>query len=220
MKNFLKRDWLLLILLLIPFLVVPFAWNQVPSQMAVHFGLKGHVNRYGSRFEGLLLIPLINVGLYALLTLLPGIDPKKKISAGQKPILGIRFFIVLFMLFIYALLLLFNMGVKVDMSRVVTLGVIFLFIVLGNYMNSIKANYFIGIRTPWTLEDPDVWRKTHRMASKLWVSLPIILIPILFLTSISVFNYFFLSVIALLVFIPVVYSYVAFQKKNGESHAQ
>ncbi len=215
MKNFLKRDWLLLILLIAPFLIVPFVWNHVPSQMAVHFGLKGNVNRYGSRFEGLMLIPLLNVGIYALLTWLPGIDPKKKISAGQKPVLGIRFFVVLFMLFIYTVMLLFNMGIKVEMSRVVTLGVIFLFIVLGNYMNSLKANYFIGIRTPWTLEDPDIWRKTHRMASKLWVSLPIILIPILFISSVTFFNYCFYSVIALLVFIPVVYSYVAFQKKNG-----
>lgn len=214
MKNFLKREWPLLILLVLPFLIIPFIWNHVPREMAVHFGLHGNANRYSSRFEGLLLLPLLNVAIYGLLTWLPGIDPKKKISAAQKPVFGIRFYIILFMLFIYTLLLLFNMGVKVDISKVISLGVIALFMVFGNYMNSLKPNYFIGIRTPWTLEDPEVWRKTHRMAAKLWIALPVVMIPVLFVSSANIFIYFFFFMIALLVFIPVVYSYVIFKKEN------
>ncbi|MEC8832569.1 MAG: SdpI family protein, partial [Bacteroidota bacterium] len=87
-----------------------------------------------------------------------------------------------------------------------------LFIIFGNYFKTIKANYFIGIRTPWTLENESVWKETHKLGGKIWFAggLLIILSSLIFNEKINIIIY--MSCIAIMVLVPVIYSYLLFKK--------
>ncbi|HTD42217.1 MAG TPA: SdpI family protein, partial [Mucilaginibacter sp.] len=91
-------------------------------------------------------------------------------------------------------------------------GLLFAFI--GNIMHSIKPNYFAGVRTPWTLEDDDTWRATHRLAGKLWFTGGIALTIAVLLLPVKAGMIVFMSMIAILVLIPVIYSYIYYKKHH------
>jgi uncharacterized membrane protein len=118
----------------------------------------------------------------------------------------------------YALVMMKSLDMDIDIGRFVSISVGVVILITGNYMNSIKPNYFIGIRTPWTLEDPDVWKKTHRFSSKLWiVGGLIMIISSLFLKpEDSVFVIIIATV--LLAVIPLLYSYIIFNKFQKSEH--
>jgi uncharacterized membrane protein len=97
--------------------------------------------------------------------------------------------------------------------------VILLFLVLGNYMSSMRPNYFVGIRTPWTLEDPEVWRRTHRLAAKLWVGGALVLMMCWGVLGAEAFKYVFFGSIMVLALVPVVYSYFIFSSSEGAEGA-
>jgi len=83
-------------------------------------------------------------------------------------------------------------------------------LVCGNYLPKCKRNYTIGIKLPWTLDNEDNWNKTHRFAGFVWVIGGIVITLDAFL-SISLF--IILDVIVLLIILPVVYSYLLYQKQ-------
>jgi uncharacterized membrane protein len=87
-----------------------------------------------------------------------------------------------------------------------------LFMLLGNYMKTIKANYFIGIRTPWTLEHESVWNSTHKLAGKLWFVGGLAIVISSLLTGNKFNGIFFISVTILLAFIPIIYSFLEYRK--------
>jgi len=87
-----------------------------------------------------------------------------------------------------------------------------LFVFLGNMMNTIKPNYFAGVRTPWTLEDEGNWRATHRLAGKLWFIGGILLAIATLVLPLQTGTYIFIPCIVLMAFIPMIYSYIYFKK--------
>lgn len=113
--------------------------------------------------------------LIILMGVLPKFDPKKE-SYGrfQKSYRIVNAALAFFFLLLHIATLAYNLGVPVDVGRLVLIGVGVLFIVLGNYMPKIKPNYFIGIRTPWTLESEAVWNKTHRLGGKVFIVMGIL----------------------------------------------
>jgi uncharacterized membrane protein len=97
----------------------------------------------------------------------------------------------------------------------VQLGVGALFIILGNYMGKLKHNYFMGIRTPWTLASEEVWYRTHRMAGPFWVIGGLLFIATSFLTT-GLLAKTILIIIFGIIAIPIVYSYVIFKRLEKE----
>ncbi len=157
-----------LVLVLAMFVAGAWAWNYVPEKIPVHWNIRGEVDRYGGRFEGLMVVPLIASGLYLLLRVLPKLDPRAEnyqIFAG--PYTVIRNVLMAFLAVIYALLLLAALGRPTPMGTVVPALVGVLLIVIGAYMPPIKPNWFVGVRTPWTLSSELSWTKTHRLAALL-----------------------------------------------------
>lgn len=113
--------------------------------------------------------------LIILMGVLPKFDPKKEsYSRFQKSYRIVNAALACFFLLLHIVTLAYNLGVPVDVGRLVPIGVGVLFIVLGNYMPKIKPNYFIGIRTPWTLESEAVWNKTHRLGGKVFIAMGIL----------------------------------------------
>lgn len=210
----LKKEWAALLLLALPFVVLPFVWDQLPDRVPIHWNIRGEADNYADKAFGVLLLPLLNVGLYLLLLAVPAIDPKHKVSSRQKPLRAFRFFMPLFMDAIFFVTLFQQLGYAFDIGRFIPLIVVFLLLVIGNYMSALRPNYFIGIRTPWTLEDPENWQKTHRMASKLWVGLSLLLLLLWVVTPPETFLYLFLGGVLIMAIAPLAYSFLLFLRKD------
>jgi uncharacterized membrane protein len=169
-----KRSWRIELVQLLPiaamFLVAALCWSHASDRIPVHWNLRGEVDRYGGKFEGLLLLPLVSLALYLLLLVLPLFDPGK---ANYRTFAGaynlIRLMIMLFLTAIYAVSVLVSLGYHVDMNTVIGLAIGVLFIVLGNVMGKIRPNWFVGVRTPWTLSSKLSWTKTHRLGGWLFI---------------------------------------------------
>jgi uncharacterized membrane protein len=131
---------------------------------------------YGGKFEGLFVVPIVAAGIYLLLIALPHFDPGRANYASFRSAYAvIRLSILLLMAVIYSCILLATFGYSNDVGMIVPIGVGILFIVLGNVMPKIRPNWFVGVRTPWTLSSRHSWNKTHRLAGWLFVFMGIVL---------------------------------------------
>jgi len=212
---FLRKEWPALLLLAAPFVVILFVWDRVPDRIPTHWNLAGEADGYSGKATGLLLLPLLGIATYLLYWIAPKIDPKRRIDAGRKPLPALRFFTVVFFLVLFLGIVGSALGLSfLDTARMVPLGILLLFLVLGNYITTVQHNYFIGIRTPWTLEDEEVWRKTHRMGGRLWVGVSIVLLILWMLLSASAFRPLFIAGMVTMVLVPVVYSYYLYAAKE------
>lgn len=214
MKKFNLLDAAAIVIWLVPIAYLWYIYPTLPTTVAMHFDMAGKPNGFGKKSEFLTfqcILIALPVLVYLLLKFLPSIDPKKNIKFGeatfQKLALGIvLFFSALNILIIYATLTgVFQVG-KVMLPLV---GLFFAYI--GNLLHNIKPNYFAGVRTPWTLEDPDNWRATHRLASKLWFIGGIVLAVIVLLLPQTAGMITFFCLLMIMVFIPVIYSFVYFK---------
>ena len=156
------------LLALVPLVLVAAFYSRLPDQVPMHWGFDGEINRYGSKNELWLMAAL--GPLFALLfQFLPRLDPKKRsYERFQKYYEAFAVVMTAFVAVIMGIALVesFRPGtLSVGRAVSILLGLLFLF--MGNMMGKIKPNYFFGARTPWTLADPDVWNKTHRLAGRL-----------------------------------------------------
>jgi uncharacterized membrane protein len=216
MLKTIKKEWPILILLLAPFVVSLILSDRVPDTVPTHFNLQGEADDYGPKWIILYMLPALGLVLYLGLLFLPGIDPKKRIEETQKPITAIRLVLALFMIGLYSIMMLIVTGSDIDINSYVFIAVGILFIGFGNYMNSVKPNYFIGLRTPWTLENPIVWKKTHRLGSKIWMVGGIIIVVSKLVFSEGVNAIIFGISVAIMVLAPLIYSYTEFKKLESK----
>lgn len=165
-----RRDWPAWLVLLGAFVASAVLYPRLPEQIPIHWNLEGQVDDYAGRFWGAFGLPLLNVGIYLLLLFLPLIDPKRANYARFIGFYrGFRVLMVLFMAGMHGVTLYAALGKPVDVSFLVTLGVSVLFIYMGNSLGRVRHNYFVGIKTPWTLASEEVWRRTHRLGGKLFI---------------------------------------------------
>jgi uncharacterized membrane protein len=194
-------------------------WNVVPDRLPVHWNLAGEADRYGGKFEGVLLIPLIALGLYWLLLLLPFLDPKRENYARfATAYRAIRWCLTLFLTSLYAMTLAAAMGRPVDMSLAISLLMAAFFIMLGVMMSNVKPNWFVGVRTPWTLSSDLSWKKTHHLAKWVFIALGASFVPL----GVSKSELALAAVLTVGfggVFGLVVYSYVVWRTDPNRSHS-
>jgi uncharacterized membrane protein len=189
-------------------------WNQLPDQMASHWGPSDQVDGYTSKFWGVFLMPLITLGMMALFLIIPGIDPLKANIAQFRDVFNLFItLIVAFMLYIYALTLRWNLGyTDFAMSKAMlpAMGILFFFV--GYLLRKAKRNFFIGIRTPWTLSSDRVWDETHRIGSVLFMISGAFALLGSFFSGITAFWFLFVPIIGSTL-ITLVYSYVLYQRE-------
>ncbi len=139
------------------------AYPQLPAQVATHFDLDGDPNGWSSRLVASILAPALGLVLVSVFAVLPRIDPRRANYPLFSPTYWTIVNAVLVLLAgVHVVVLGKSLGWVVDMGKVAGLGIGGLFILLGNLMTRIRPNWFMGIRTPWTLSSDTVWRKTHR----------------------------------------------------------
>lgn len=184
LKTELKHEWYIFLMIAAVFLLGVMVYPTLPEQVAIHWNLEGEPDDYGSRFYGVFGLPLLTLGIYLLLLFVPVIDPRRRnYPQFAKVYRWIKLGFVLFMLGLHLATLAYNLGYKIALDRLVFPAVGLLFVLLGRGMPRIAPNYFVGIRTPWTLANTEVWSKTHRFGGKLFFWSGILLIGSTVLTS-------------------------------------
>jgi len=160
------------VVLLIMFAISFWAWPQIPAGQLVpiHWNINGEPDRYGSKFIGLFLLPLITAGTVLLFTIIPYIDPRRaNIVQSRKAYFVTWGGTMLFLLVIHLAGTLNTLGQAIDIIVITSISVGILLVVIGNYMGKIRSNYMFGIRTPWTIDSELAWNKTHRLGGKLFM---------------------------------------------------
>lgn len=169
MRN-MKKDWYLISLILLAFIVSIISYRYLPDQVATHWGTNNQPDDYSSKLTAVLIMPLMSIFLYVMFYVVPKIDPKKEnYQKFQKSYVLIIRAIITFMFIMHLVVLGNGLGYDINVGLITPIGVGLLFMLLGNYMPRFQHNYFIGIRTPWTLANEEVWRKTHQFTAKLFV---------------------------------------------------
>ncbi len=215
MKPNWRIEWIHWLVIAAMFITAAVVWSQAPDKIPVHWNIRGEVDRYGGKFEGLLLIPLITLALYGLLLFLPRLDPgRANYAQFQGAYHLIRLYASLFLAGIYGVVLKAAFGRPIRMQTVIPLMLGVLFIILGNVMGKIRPNWFVGIRTPWTLSSKASWTKTHRLGGWLFIVMGLAWITALLLRNPT--HQFLVggAVSAVALIWMVIYSYLVYRKDS------
>lgn len=164
------RDWPLWALLAALFALAIWAYPRLPDPMPSHWNVQGQVDDYIDKPLGAFLFPTLITAIYLGMLLLPLVDPgRKNYAKFAGAYTWFRWVLVIFLSAVYLVTILYALGVPVDVGRFVQAGISLLVILLGNFLGQVRHNYFVGVRTPWTLADEEVWAKTHRLTGRLFV---------------------------------------------------
>lgn len=190
-------------------------YSRLPDRMASHWGFNNEVNGTISRFWGAFLMPLISLGMLALFLLIPNIDPLKANIATFRSIFnGFILAIVVFLLYLHVITIMWNLGYQsFQMSTVLLPGMGLLFIFAGLLMRQAKRNFFIGIRTPWTLSSDRVWAQTHRVGAVLFILCGVIAMLGTFLPGPAAFTLVLAPILVAALFL-VVYSWWLYREET------
>jgi uncharacterized membrane protein len=153
-------------------LLSAWAWTQLPAgaQIPIHWGIDGRVDGYASREVGLFLLPLVAAAVAAMLAVIPRVEPRRaNLERSGRAYRAIWVSIVTLLGVIHVLAVGVAMGAVLDVTRIVMVAVGLLFLVIGNYLPTVRPNYLMGIRTPWTLASDLSWVRTHRVGGRLFV---------------------------------------------------
>lgn len=211
-----KKELPIIGIVLTPFVYLALIWNSLPERVPVHWNYKGEIDNWGSKFSLLLLLFMLPVLMYGLLIAASKIDPKKRISLMGRKFYELKFFLVLFMSLLATFIVYITKNQSFSHPGLMYVAVGVLLIVFGNYFKVIQPNYFIGIRTPWTLENKQVWKATHAFAGKLWLAAGFIFI--LGGLTFSGFNFakLFVGIGISIAVIPIIYSYFKFKSLDNK----
>ena len=196
------------------------AWvyPRLPAEVVTHWGLDGQPNGWSSRLVACLVTPGIGMLLAALFAVIPRIDPRRESWAahGQTYQLVVNGALIL-VAGMQVLVLGQALGWGVPIPRMMVAAVGGLFVLLGYLMPSMRPNWFMGIRTPWTLSSDTVWRKTHLVGRTCFMLAGLLLISTsLFSSRVAVG--LILVAVGAAAFTPVVYSWVAWKAEGSPAY--
>ena len=190
-------------------------WNRLPEMMASHWDVNDQVNGYMSKAWGVFLMPLVTLAMFVLFLIVPNIDPLKANIAQFRDAFNLFIvFIVAFMLYIHGLTLAWSLGYqnfKMSMAMLPLMGLLFIFV--GYMLKKAKRNFFIGIRTPWTLSNDKVWDETHRVGAILFMASGVLAIIGSFFGGTAAFLLLLIPLLGSTLFL-VIYSYVLYQRET------
>ena len=212
------RHTIITLFSLTPIAYTAMVWNRIPETVAIHFDAASRPNGFAEKsslWGYVLLLWAITIGVYFLMEFIDRIDPKRR----GKPVPPIfSKLAVTTVIFLTALSLLIIMS-SVYPTQMLTLRLLtpligLLFVVLGNYMHNLKPNYIAGIKLPWTLASDYNWKKTHHLAGWLWFISGILLTTLSLLLSSDVMAVVLNIFIAVIVIIPIAYSFILYRKEH------
>jgi len=187
-------------------------YSRLPAQIPTHWNINGHVDQYSDRWPGAFFSPAMQLGMLVLFLLLPVISPKKaSLDNFAGTYSTICLYVLGFLGYVQFLTLQAALG-PFDVSKAIVCGVFVLLGLMGNLLTRAKRNYWIGIRTPWTLESEDVWNRTHRFGGRLLVAASLVGL-VGTLIGAPLWTMFAIVMAASLA--PVVYSFLIYRRTSG-----
>jgi uncharacterized membrane protein len=193
--------------------VAAFLYPSLPDSVPSHWNIQGEVDGYLSKPWGVIILPLSAILVFVVMRLIPVISPKGYRTESFANVMHIfQVAMVGFMSIVAILVLLAASGVNVPMNESIFAMLGVMFMVIGNYLGKTRKNFFLGIRTPWTLASDEVWGRTHRLAGRLFILQGLIMLSgVLFEIPVAVL----LGMVGVIVVVPVVYSYVVYRRIEG-----
>jgi uncharacterized membrane protein len=216
MKTNKTAELVIALAVLAPLGVAAWMWNDLPPMMPTHWNMEGRPDDFMPKFPGAVLLPLINAVMSVVLKYIVRLDPKRENYAQfSRAYSAIRIALAVFFAVLSVYTLVLSTDTDMAMGPFVAVCMSLLFLVLGNYLRNIRHNYFVGVRTPWTLADEDVWRITHRFTSTLWIIGSLLMLAVILLVPAPTAMGVFIGFAVVLGIIPVMYSYIVFRRKRN-----
>jgi len=216
-KPNLKTEILPILFILVSIVFSFYFYANFPERVATHWNFAGEPDGWSGKGFAAFFFPAFMIIMYLLLLFLPSTDPKKDRYDEFKGVYHIfKGYFAFFFALIYFIASLNNIGFNFNVGLFVSIGVGLLFIVIGNYLGKVKRNWFLGIRTPWTLSSEEVWNKTHRFGGKLFIVIGIVMM----LTGISPTKWrviIFIPSLIIFFFAIFAYSYIVYLKEKNAS---
>jgi uncharacterized membrane protein len=208
-----RESLVCLILVVASFAFAGVLYGRLPDPVPTHWGVHGQVNGWMPKPWGAFMLPLSVAGTWLLFAVLPRISPRGYRIERFARVYGILQLSLVGLLFLVTCAaLLAAVGVPMHIDRLVPASVGVLFAVLGNYLGKVTKNFFVGIRTPWTLASDEVWLRTHRLGGRLFVLAGLVV----FVSGLLGGGVVPLVAAAGLAgLVPVVYSYLAYRRLEG-----
>lgn len=195
------------LLCLLPILVGLTVYGRLPDPMPSHWSFSGEVNDYSAKAFVIFGIPLLMAAVNAFVWFALSGDPRKTgVTRQLRNMAG--WLIPLFTLLLQTVTIAFALGYPISPAVVVPLVIGSLFILIGSYLPKCKQNYAMAIKNPWTLHSPEIWRRTHRLAGRLWVAAGFLLALNTFVGS----RWLYIGLIAVVACVPYAYSYALWRK--------
>ena len=213
-----KYDYFCLLLIIIMIGISAYFYSFLPERIASHWNIQGRADGFSSKAWFFAPYLGLTVLLYALFFIIPKIDPlKQNVLKFMKYFEWFKVLLILFMLYLLLAVIAANLGAWPNMSYIVLPAVAILLYYAGVLCQHSERNWFIGIRTPWTLSSDTVWKKTHKIGAILFklLALYTLLAFIVFqFYAIQYFFWAFLIPLLIVAFYPVVYSYFEWKKEE------
>jgi uncharacterized membrane protein len=188
-------------------------YPSMPDVVVTHWDATGVANGWGPKWLGLFLVPMLIAVMYGFLSIIPYIEVlKQNVKKFYGYYENFKLILVAFLFAIYATSVAVNAGVAMPFGVVIFVGIGIVMYYAGVMTEHSKRNFFIGMRTPWTLSSDEVWDKTNRLGGLLLKVLGVLAVPLAF-DGLQWFLVWMLLVVLAMIYLGA-YSYLEFNKKK------
>ena len=214
MPLFTRKELLPIVIILFVIIFSIFVYSSLPEQVPSHWNAQGEIDDWSSRSFTVWFYPSLVVGIYLLMVFVPLIDPlKRNYNSFRIPYYWLRTGFVIFFSALYLFTVWTALGGDLNVNYFILPLLSLLFILIGLFLPKVKKNYFVGIRTPWTLASEETWNKTHALGGKLFILVGLVSMLGFFLCDKAILL-FMISIFAA-IFALFVYSYFIFKRVEG-----
>ncbi len=213
MKINIKKEIILVIVTLIPLIYLALVWNDLPNEIATHFNFEGEADGYSNKTTFIWLIGFMTIFVYFLMLVVPFIDPKKRLQEMGNKYDTIKL-ITTSLMSVISVFIVYNAVNENANPQILMLIMGIFFIVIGNYFQTIKQNYFMGIKTPWTLHSEAIWNKTHKISGIIWMIGGFVMCIAYLFIPFKYAKFIHIAIIAVITIHPFLYSYLLYRELN------
>ena len=212
-----KKEIIPIAIIFFTLLTAFYIFPRLPAQVPTHWNAAGEIDAYGSRLFHVLMFPGIIVFIYGLFELIPRIEVfRKNIKSFMKHFFIMKVSILAFMLYVFVLTTLPNFGFSINFNVLLMPAVGLLMVVIGYLIRFAKRNFFVGIRTPWTLASDSVWKKTHEVGSWVFIGIGVWLAVVGLILPVNLVVWGIMVPVLGMVVWMFVYSYLLYKKESED----
>jgi uncharacterized membrane protein len=215
-KTSLRTEWFSLSLLVLSLIFAVYFYQNFPASVPTHWGINGEANGYSGPLGAAFILPAIMIILYLVFLFMPYIDPKKDQYAAFASVYhNFKDLIIAFLFIVYFLTGMNGLGYRVDIGFYMPIMVGVLFIFIGLLMRQVKSNWFMGVRTPWTMSSETVWEKTNKLSSWVFAISGLFIAATVFVAAQAKTILFILAIAFMVLALPI-YSYILYSREKNK----